>query len=150
MRREYLGENLRPKDPVHYYDEHALKVHLVFFRDGLILDHSGMPITSYLNQSSIYVITSDHRFLISRYSKHNLIHHSSLSAGAPLLASGELVIQDGVLLRINLESGHYRFPERYLEFVKSYLAERGVRLDVVVFESCVGSLKVASQSSKGT
>ena len=53
-------------------------------------------------------------------------HHSSMMAGAPVSAAGQMKIQDGRLLSLNNESGHYCPPASCLRTVLSRLREMGV------------------------
>ena len=141
MRREYEGENLRKASPVYYYPESGRAEIQTVIQGGLIFDAKGQKLTSYLNQSSLYVITPEGELFISRASIHGLIHHSSLSGGRPLLAAGQIVVKDGVVVAIDLQSGHYQFPERYSGFLSSWFGARGVSLPGIGFPGCAGFLK---------
>ena len=141
MRQEYVGEHLRAKDPVHYYSESQLPSFAVTFRDGIMIDANGDPVTSYLNQPSLYVITPDGEIRVSRFSRHGLIHHSSLASGGPLRAAGQMWVVDGVIRAIDLESGHYRFPMTYLDWVLRTLAAQGVSVDRITIHPCSSGLR---------
>ncbi len=141
MRQEYAGEHLRARDAVHYYSENLLPSFNVTFRDGLMIDSNGVLFTSYINQPSLYVITPEGEFRVSRYSKHGLIHHSSLVSGGPLMAAGQMRVVDGVIQMIDLESGHYRFPAHYLEWVLGRLAVQGVAVDRISVNPCASGLR---------
>ena len=132
MRSEYAGETTRDHNRVYYYSESTIESHRVRIQSGILIDQSNARVTSYLNQSSIYVITSDREIFLSRYSRHGQVHHSSLSAGAPTLAAGQMIVVDGVILAIDLQSGHYRHPASYYEFLAKFLSDRGVDVSKVL------------------
>jgi hypothetical protein len=86
--------------------------------DGRILDSKGAPFdTSQAktvranepNGHAIYVMDRDGNIFISNIQEKRRFHHSSLVAGEPVLAAGEIEIRDGRVLYIDNQSGHY-FP----------------------------------------
>jgi hypothetical protein len=128
MLPRYLDETTRAVEPVHHYSDAVLKKLEVFIGDGRLLNPEGQAISSYLTGPSLYIIDTKGRLLVSPYSKHGLIHHSSLSGGADVLFAGQIVVQDGVLLAIDRESGHYRAPASYMEPLKTYFQNYGIDL----------------------
>lgn len=132
MRKEYIGEHLRKPQGVHYYSESSLEKFRVYFENGLLVDASGEPITSYSNLGSIYVIDPNDALYLSRYSKQGLIHHSSLSRGLSMLSAGQLIVMNGRLRAIDLQSGHYRHPSDYFEFLEHYFRTRGIPMKQVL------------------
>jgi len=58
-------------------------------------------------------------------------HHSSLVAGAPVAGAGELYIDDGVLVGVTDESGHYQPPIELTAQVLRRLRDLGVDLSAV-------------------
>ncbi len=61
---------------------------------------------------AIYVVSPDQK-LYAGESVFGKFHHSSFLGGAPVLAAGELRCEDGRLVRITDQSGHYRPSRRY-------------------------------------
>ena len=63
--------------------------------------------------------------LYSHTPKLDRFHHSSFTAGSPILAAGEWQVEAGIVKRINGLSGHYRPEkwrlERILRWLKTYL-----------------------------
>jgi hypothetical protein len=55
-----------------------------------------------------------------------LIHHSSLLAGAPVASAGHIFVVDGRLLAINDRSGHYLPPPEVFRQVLEEFEKRGV------------------------
>ena len=69
----------------------------------------------------------------SKYQAPGEFHHSTLVAGGPVAGAGELHVEDGRLIRVTDNSGHYT-PTRQMTWrVASTLAEQGVSMDGVDF-----------------
>lgn len=80
-----------------------------------------------------FVVSPDHKVYVVPYSK-GFSHHSSLLAGGPVIAAGQLVFADGKLVKIIHKSGHYG-PDRWmLEVGLRELEKLGLNLtDVPVY-----------------
>lgn len=75
----------------------------------------------------IFIITIEKTIIVVESSKN--IRHTSISHGRPVLGSGALKINDGNLIYIDTESGHYQpTPECLLQAIK-FLEENGAKLD---------------------
>ena len=108
----------------------------VSVRDGLLIDHRGEPLDAHLDDKSnanrtgkaIYVISIDGLLWVCFDQRYGFIHHSSLLAGAPVLAAGELVLDQGQLLSISNSSGHYKPDMESLDVALKILKTMGVDL----------------------
>ena len=63
--------------------------------------------------------------------KYGRVHHSTLLAGAPVIAAGEMLIDTGELISISNESGHYRPPPSSLDVADRILALMGVDVSLL-------------------
>jgi hypothetical protein len=136
LQDSYLGEKERG---VSYFSETSRSVYEVMIKDGKLCSAQGdrldpqlsLPEHSDRTGTAIYVldtwgtlyVTFDHRF--------GEVHHSSLVAGAPVLAAGEMVVIDGLLLSISNSSGHYKPPPHAIDVVLERLERLGADLSQV-------------------
>lgn len=58
------------------------------------------------NKEYLFTIDLDERFYIVKGEKG--IRHTSLSHGKPVFAAGNILIKEGIIYRLGLESGHYQ------------------------------------------
>ena len=87
--------------------------------------------TSHTPKLAIYVMDHLGQFYLSFESEKGKIHHSSLTAGAPVACAGEMMIYQGKLHYINNKSGHYQPPPAALRQVLHQLKEKDVDLSIV-------------------
>jgi hypothetical protein len=100
---------------VRYLSDSERAAHKLTFRDGKIYDASGKPFDTTAGQSlhpggegrAIFVMDEHGSFYASNFHAKGQFHHSSLAAGQPVAAAGELVVKDGVLKMLTDQSGHY-------------------------------------------
>jgi hypothetical protein len=78
--------------------------------------------------SAIYVMDDAGGIYISNYQAVGKFHHSSLLAGKPVAAAGEISIKDGVIQSITMKSGHYRPGKKFLDQFLNELREQGADL----------------------
>ena len=64
---------------------------------------------------AIFVMDANGEFYASKYQMVGDFHHSSLLAGAPVAAAGELEVENGVLKAVSDKSGHYRPGRLYTD-----------------------------------
>ena len=143
MKSTYLGEeNLDPKSEysfrVYYMNDEDRNKCKVSVRNGLLMDHSGNPITTRMEKNyrhrTLYVMDSQGQLYIltdQAISKLNLtsrdqLRHSSILAGRPVSGAGTLDIVEGRLLYLDNDSGHYAPKESYLIQVQKRLDELGI------------------------
>ncbi len=136
MLAHYRGENTRLEKPVIYITPAQQAKYQVEIHNGFIYFPSSVPsglessqprlFSSYTNTPAIYVITKDGRLLISQFSRHEHFVHASLVAGEEVLAAGEVVVVDGKITALNLESGHYRPGYERFAFVREFLNRKGI------------------------
>ena len=71
--------------------------------------------------SGIFVLAPDGNLYLSNFFQQGVFHHSSFLAGGEVICAGEMVVEDGVIIRINNLSGHYRAPNESLSELGKYL-----------------------------
>jgi hypothetical protein len=120
MLGSYKGENL-PGNPiwggktVKYVTDTERTAYKLEFKDGKIYDAAGNLFDTSTASSAhsgggnaIFVMDGRGNFFASKTQIVGEFHHSSLAAGQPVAAAGELVVEKGVLKGISDKSGHYR------------------------------------------
>lgn len=121
----YKGEHVQGNPiwqgkTVKYLTDAERTAHQLTFKDGKIHDADGNLFDTSAASSlhsgggkAIFVMDSNGNFFASKTHAQGEFHHSSLAAGQPVAAAGELVVQNGVLKGITDRSGHYH-PTRDL------------------------------------
>lgn len=71
--------------------------------------------------------------------KKDMTTHSTMNAGSPVVAAGELVIKDGKLITINTYSGHYQPSLFSIYRTLNYFAEKGVAIADVNIYVCLST-----------
>ena len=149
----YHGEEQRG---VKYLTSNERAQARLYVADGLLLDFNKIPLNQKHNRPhteslssfpeqppralalergfAIYVMDAEGQISISFEAEPHRFHHSSLAAGAPIAAAGEMIIFAGKLYAINNRSGHYRPPPLALERVLKVLTQMGVSLDGVLIK----------------
>jgi hypothetical protein len=115
----YRGEELPDNGvwgtAVKYLPPEEREAFRLTFTDGLIYDadgkrfdtreavslHSNLP-------KAIFVMNAAGEFFAAQRQIIGRFHHSSLAAGEPVAAAGEILVLDGLLFEISNKSGHYR------------------------------------------
>ena len=111
--------------------EYELKV-----KDGKIYDAAGDLFDTSDAESlhsdeygfAIFVMDEAGRLFASQRHEQGRFHHSSLVAGAPVAAAGEIMVKDGVLKKLTDRSGHYRPPNEFTDQIVSFLKRHEVDL----------------------
>lgn len=103
----------------------------LFYKSGKIFDCSNLEAHDRPGYVAFTLNTSGELSVFSHLSssedkKGNKLAHSSMNAGAPLLAVGEMEIKKGVLISINTFSGHYGPSIHALVRFLAYLSDRGI------------------------
>src|SRR6267154_3673541 len=123
MLSAYAGEEISPNpvwgnSAVRYLSATDRAPYALTFVGGTIQDANGnlfdTQAAATLHSASgraIFVMDANGEFYASKYQMVGDFHHSSLLAGAPAAAAGELEVKNGVLKAISDKSGHYR-PRR--------------------------------------
>jgi hypothetical protein len=112
---------------------------LVTVRKGKLYDAAGKLLDTTNAETAfaggggkgIFVMDEFGNIYQSNYQVRGKFHHSSLVAGRPVSASGELAVERGVLKGITRRSGHYQQGPEYLDQFMAELGERGVDLSNV-------------------
>jgi hypothetical protein len=105
---------------------------------GLLYDYAGQPFDTtgaYSLHSddarAIFVMDDDGTFYASKRQRVGEFHHSSLVAGGPVAAAGEIEAQNGQLLAISDKSGHYRPGRAFTQQAIDELTKNGVDISKV-------------------
>jgi len=87
----------------------------VSFKSGLIINSSGQPLDT-SGEKWIYIIYNEKMYVSTqdKNSKFGKVKHATMSIGLPLMAAGEIIIQEGVLTYVDNESGRYRLPRFFI------------------------------------
>lgn len=142
LRDEYVGEHLPGfrgrANPVTYLSAAKRQQHLISVGDdGLLRDARGNLFDTTTGTSvhsseprAIFVMDEHGNVFASNYQEIGRFHHSSLSAGRPVAAAGELGVKDGVVHFVSNASGHYRpGKEATTAFMHHLFNERGAKFD---------------------
>lgn len=73
----------------------------------------------------IYTVDTAGRMYVNRKSK-GAFQHSSFLSGAPVLAAGGLLVEDGKLVLLTAHSGHYKPTQQHFDYFCDYLKSKGV------------------------
>ena len=127
---------------VKYLTEAEREEHRLFVRDGLIYRTDGELFDSrgsatfwggHDSDKAIFVMDEYGNIYASKFQARGEFHHSSLLAGGPVAGAGELHVEDGRLIGVTDNSGHY-LPTRQMTLrVATRLADQGVSMDGVDF-----------------
>lgn len=136
--------------PVYYAEERdeslvwlgsdqARAVYRVLVRHNLLCCPEGVPLASETPTHFLYVVERSGRLLVASKTDQepSVMRHSSLVAGAPVAAAGEMLVHCGGLLSLSNWSGHYAPPPSCLGVVLDSLARLGmtdlkdVKLDLI-------------------
>lgn len=121
----YAPGRTPPSDRINYFTPEEQAEAQVFVQDGkLVNSHAGrLPAGTY-----IFVVDQQKR-LIAAEPRAGWIHHSSLSAGEPVLAAGEMEIDaNGNITWITNQSGHFRPDGTSFKQLLASLERQGVDL----------------------
>ena len=93
-----------------------------------------MPNTDQARQVgfAIYIMDLRGHMYVSFEAERDVIHHSSLASGDPVLAAGEMLIFKGRVYAINNQSGHYRPPPASLNRVIETLRNQGMNTQSIL------------------
>ena len=115
---EKPGNSVWHNSHVRYLTEAERAPFALTFRDGTIRDADGSlydttdAVSLHADSGrAIFVMDADGNFYAAKDHRQGKFHHSSLVAGAPVAAAGELAVVRGILIAISDKSGHYR-PRR--------------------------------------
>jgi hypothetical protein len=111
------------KHSVLIYSPELQKINEVTIKDGLLYLQNSLLTTG--AEGMIYVLTVDHRLIVS-VPKLHYIHHSTLAGNSSVLAAGKLVARDGELIAIDNYSGHYRPTRDHVLYLVNYLKDKGL------------------------
>ena len=136
MLPQYEGEHLGADATIRYVDtpleRERMRLRVV---DGRLVDADGEPLDPKVDTHphrdgfAIFVMDQRRNIYVSFDHQQGRFHHSSLLAGAPVTAAGDMTILDGRLLAISNSSGHYRPGPECIDVVLAQLRTLGVAID---------------------
>lgn len=148
LRKSFFGENKRcvwqssRRCPpyVNYYsieDRVPLELHFknntVYSSEGnIIFDTSTAGMHSFVTGTAIFTMDPTGRIYASNEQVIFLLHHSSLLAGNPVAAAGEIKIVEGEIKSINTCSGHYWPSKNLTKQIEKALLNKGYEKNVTV------------------
>jgi len=127
---------------VYLTSEELRQKHLITVKDGKLCDPSGNLLdTRHVVGShggppgrAIYVMDKDGNIFLHTEPEFGKMHHSNLSGGEEVAGAGQMRIEDGTLVVIDRNSGHYRCSPEYTEQVVQRLQDLGVDTSGVVVD----------------
>jgi hypothetical protein len=142
MNDAYVGEDLPNNNiwgtQVKYLSDAERAGYKLEFRDGKIYDSSGRlfdtqdAATAHSGGGrAIFVMDENGNIYASKVQQVGEFHHSSLAAGQPVAAAGEMSVQDGVLKVISDKSGHYTPGRTYTQQALDSLQSSGIDTSTV-------------------
>ncbi|MDO9181743.1 MAG: hypothetical protein Q7U04_05015 [Bacteriovorax sp.] len=110
---------------MYFTEAKAAKLKVSVSKEGKLLDISGKPLNV---EKGIYVMDATGEIFIQPESIVGKIHHSSILAGKPVAAAGEITVEKGIIKYIDRNSGHYRPSAEKYKQVLDELESQGVVL----------------------
>lgn len=119
---------------VKYLNADERKQYEVTFVEGMAM-REGIPFNSSSEVSifsgkgiAIYALSADGKLYVGSHDKGKF-HHSSFLAGAPVIGAGEIQMdEEGQIIFLSPNSGHYNPSKKELLAVLQWLQEKGVNL----------------------
>jgi len=120
---------------VRYFDDQELEDCRLSVLNGRLMKKLA-PLTTQTNVRNLFVIDLKKELFLA--AREEGVWHTSLSRGRPVLASGLLDVENGIVTRVAFESGHY-LPDLSLGYqTLQLLVEKGVSFsdpfEVIYFE----------------
>jgi hypothetical protein len=150
MLSQYVGEHLpgnaiwrgRGAGQVTYLSATERQKVALDIRDGVIFDASGQRFDTATSSAieggrgrAIFVMDMQGNLYASNFQRMGEFHHSSFVAGGPVLAAGELVVDNGRLILVSDSSGHYQPAHEHMDQLMRVLEQKGVRVELVERET---------------
>lgn len=136
MQRVYQGEETGKVfgTSVKYLNDQERAGFKVVIKDGKVYDATGQLFdtrqasTSFAQNKgrAIFVMDATGALYISNEQTKGKFHHSSFFAGRPVVAAGDIRIENGVVTAISRKSGHYRPTATQLNQAVRQLNTQGV------------------------
>ena len=150
MFSQYVGEHLpgnaiwrgRGAGQVTYLSATERQRLALDIRDGVIFDATGQPFDTATSSTieagrgrAIFVMSPEGTLYASNFQRMGAFHHSSFLAGGPVLAAGELEVDNGRLILVSDSSGHYQPAQEHMDQLMRVLEQKGVRVELVERET---------------
>ena len=128
------------------YTESERAPYRIYFKDGLIVDASGVPLCQSTACSGIYVMTPSHEIYFKPgHAEPGSFQHSSFLAGGDLRSAGDIKIYSGKVLYIDNSSGHYKIPwEDNVQIIMEFRKNGVPDPEFIGFENSVNMSKKVS------
>ncbi len=123
-----------PGKQVIYLTESQREALRLQFRDGRILDAKGNAFDTRDASThwsgcgrAIFIMDENGNWFASKFQEPAEFHHSSLSAGKPIAAAGEVEVENGKLVTLSDHSGHYQPTSEMTNQATLSLEQNGIR-----------------------
>jgi hypothetical protein len=136
MLRSGLDKDLndaRTATPVPYLLESQRGPYRVTVTGGLLYQNGNLLDTSHIS-NGLYLFVMDGDGRIFSAAQTTVDHHSAFLAGNPVAAAGEIEVDQGKLLAVYDQSGHYMPPREYTEQFLKELKSLGVDLTGITLD----------------
>lgn len=136
---EWLKDQPVSISEVQYLSSTARRFYKLRVENGVCrTDKEGILHTEDVDAPHIFVLSTMRICYVGRYDR-GFFHHSSLVAGEPVLAAGEMIFsKKGKLKQITDKSGHYRTEAAATRAIVCYLQTQSIDMEhIVVSTDCV-------------
>lgn len=101
--------------------------------DGSIAHTGGMRSVTLGSGWGIFVVSFGGQFYLGEHTVGEF-HHSSFLSGNPVLAAGEIAINNGSIVGLTNKTGHYKAREEELDNVLNMLSRNGVNINNIAVQ----------------
>lgn len=92
---------------IHYFNDEELAKNIINIKNGQLLNAQNEPLNATEPEIAyLFAIMPDKTFYVAKGSSS--VRHTSITKGKPVLASGEIKVNNGIVTYWNTESGHYQ------------------------------------------
>ncbi|MEM9329662.1 MAG: hypothetical protein AAGA85_28640, partial [Bacteroidota bacterium] len=121
MIRGFWQELDQSRNLRYFYDPQERAQYQLTLQDNLLVDGNGDLPTVKDADRALYTLDCMNNFLFA-VEGDEVISHSQLAGGAAMLAAGEMYIDEGNPLHVNLGTGHYKPGARFLDNVTAFMS----------------------------
>lgn len=147
---------INESDSTKYFTSAELVSKKIRIIDGIFYDHSNKKITTLPSDEFIFIIDRNEDIYGAISSKS--VRHVSLSLGKPIIAAGILHLEDGHLVKLESNSGHYLPTSQHALQLIDFVRLQGVQIEEFIpfalykdlnkIETNVGDFEKNNRSSK--
>lgn len=122
------------KKTVKYFSEAEANFYKIDFIDGRITQNGQNYFTDMQRSRphSIFVLDVEDNLYICDCNSVNEVHHSSFKQGMAVKAAGEMHVHDGIIIKLNNFSGHYKPSDQSLQYLVDIISDKGYKWDPLI------------------